>query len=224
MAGFSDAAKDLALTQLIATYFNISLHTADPGVTGTSEVSGGAYARVATTWGTVGVPTQDSVTGSTVILNVPTGTTITYWGLWSNPIAAPSGLAAAAVGSGGTFAAGAQYWKITGINGSGETTGSNEATATLVLNGSANLTWSALPAGTTGVKIYRGTASGAENVLVATLGAVTSYTDTGTAGTAATPPAVNTTPVWCTGGQLPSPVTYASAGTYSGTPTLNAAG
>jgi hypothetical protein len=107
-------------------------------------------------------------------------------------LAPPAGLAAAAVVGGGTFVGGGAYWVITGINAEGETTRSNEATAVIALNGSANLTWSALPAGTTGVKVYRGTVPGGENVLVATLGAVTSYTDTGSAGSAATPPTTNT--------------------------------
>ena len=55
--------------------------------------------------------------------------------------------------------------------------------------GSAVLTWDALPAGTTAVKVYRGTLTGVENKLVATLGAVVTYTDTGVAGTTASPPA-----------------------------------
>ena len=103
---------------------------------------------------------------------------------------APSGAAAAAVGSGGTFTAGAYFWKVTAIYPGAESGPSAEVTATLVLNGSANLTWSALPAGATGAKVYRGTATGAENTLVATLGIVTSYTDTGTAGTAAAVPGI----------------------------------
>lgn len=103
---------------------------------------------------------------------------------------APSGAAAAAVGSGGTFAAGAYFWKVTALYPGAESGPSGEVTATLVLNGSANLTWSALPAGATGAKVYRGTVTGGENVLVATLGAVTSYTDTGTAGTAAAVPGI----------------------------------
>lgn len=113
--------------------------------------------------------------------------------MWLNAglVAPPSGLAAAAVATGGTFAAGAKYWKITGLSAGGqESPASAEVTATLVLNGSATLTWSALPAGTTGVNVYRGTAPGAENALVATLGAGVTYTDTGSAGTAATPPSV----------------------------------
>lgn len=46
--------------------------------------------------------------------------------------------------------------------------------------------------GATGYKVYRGTTAGGQNVLVATLGKVTTYTDTGTAGTASTVPASNT--------------------------------
>lgn len=45
------------------------------------------------------------------------------------------------------------------------------------------------------MKVYRGTVTNAENVLVATLGAVVSFTDTGAAGTPATPPAVNSAAV-----------------------------
>lgn len=105
---------------------------------------------------------------------------------------APSGLTATPVGTGGTFAAGTYYWVVTGTDAYGETTGSNEATAVIVLNGSANLAWNALPPGTTGVKVYRGTSPGGENALIATLGAVTAYTDTGTAGSGATPPSTNT--------------------------------
>ena len=104
---------------------------------------------------------------------------------------APSGLGAAANVGGGTFAAATYFWKITGLSTAGETAASNEATVAVALNGTATLTWSALPAGTTGVKVYRGTVTNTENVLVATLGAVTAYTDTGTAGPAGSPPAVS---------------------------------
>lgn len=102
---------------------------------------------------------------------------------------APSGLGAAANVGGGTFAAATYFWKVTGTTAAGETVASNEASVAVALNGTATLTWSALPAGTTGVKVYRGTAANGENVLVATLGAVVTYTDTGTAGVAGSPPA-----------------------------------
>jgi len=60
----------------------ISAHTADPGSTGTSEVAGGspAYARKQTTWGTAA---NGERVGSQVAIDVPAGTSVTYWGIWS---------------------------------------------------------------------------------------------------------------------------------------------
>lgn len=60
----------------------ISLHTADPGQTGASEVSGGspAYARKQTTWGSASVGT---IAGSEVLFDVPPSTTVTHVGIWS---------------------------------------------------------------------------------------------------------------------------------------------
>lgn len=107
----------------------------------------------------------------------------------------PTGLAAAAQVGGGTFAAGPYFWKITYTDGNGETAGSAEATAVIALNGSCNLSWNAPPPGVTGVKVYRGTVTNTENVLVATLGAVAAYVDTGTAGVAGVPPVLNSSAI-----------------------------
>lgn len=95
--------------------------------------------------------------------------------------------------TGGTLAAGATFWKVTATDAAGETVGSNEVTATLTgTTSSQPLSW-VLPANATGIKVYRGTVAGSENVLVTTLGAVSSYTDTGAAGTPASVPTVGTT-------------------------------
>lgn len=107
-------------------------------------------------------------------------------------ISAPTGMTAVAVGSGGTFAAGTYFWEVTATTALGETTVSNEASATLVLNGSANLSWTAPVGVVTGYKIYRGTVSGSENVLVTTIvGTATTFTDTNVGG-AGTPPTSDT--------------------------------
>lgn len=91
--------------------------------------------------------------------------------------------------SGGTLAAGTYYWKVTATAAGGEGIGSNEVTAvTTGATSSQILNWTAVT-GATGYKIYRGTAAGAENILVATVAAVTTYTDIGGAGTAGAPPA-----------------------------------
>lgn len=77
---FTSTADSTAITAVKNAATFISLHTGDPSTTGANEVAGGTYARVATTWGSV---TAGSVTGSAVVVNVPAGTTITYWGLWT---------------------------------------------------------------------------------------------------------------------------------------------
>lgn len=85
--GFTDTSKDAGLAAIGALGDDISLHTADPGTSGASEVVGGTYARVATTWGSA---SASSMAGSAVVINVPASTTITHWGVWT-------------AGSGGTF-------------------------------------------------------------------------------------------------------------------------
>lgn len=109
--------------------------------------------------------------------------------------------------AGGTFAAGTYYWKLTATNTAGETVGSNEITATLTANQKQPINWTAI-IGANGYRLYRGTAAGAENVLVAVIagGATVTYTDLGAAGTNATVPTVDRTAGAATihaGGQYP---------------------
>ncbi|WHT21009.1 hypothetical protein N8J89_08060 [Crossiella sp. CA-258035] len=77
---FTDTAKNAAVNGVAGGATWISLHTADPGTTGTAEVTGGSYARVQTTWGAAA---SGSRVGSQAVINVPAGTTITHWGIWS---------------------------------------------------------------------------------------------------------------------------------------------
>lgn len=77
---FTSTAKNAAVDGIGTNATYISLHTADPSTTGASEVSGGTYARVATTWGS---SSAGSKAGSAATINVPAATTITYWGLWT---------------------------------------------------------------------------------------------------------------------------------------------
>lgn len=62
-----------------------SLHTADPGGTGASEVTGGspAYARIAVTWDPASGGVVDADTSTPVVFDVPAGVTVTHGGLWS---------------------------------------------------------------------------------------------------------------------------------------------
>jgi hypothetical protein len=109
--------------------------------------------------------------------------------------------------AGGTFAAATYYWKLTATNTAGETVGSNELTATLTANQKQPINWTQIT-GANGYRLYRGTAAGAENVLVAVItgGATVTYTDLGAAGTNATVPTIDRTagaaPI-AAGGQYP---------------------
>jgi hypothetical protein len=101
----------------------------------------------------------------------------------------PTPLLGVASGTGGSFVAGQYYWVVTALMPWGaETTASNEVTA--IFTGSTSsiaLSWPAISQAT-GYKVYRGYLPSSENILVATLGATTAYTDTGTAGTGGVPP------------------------------------
>lgn len=77
---YSNDGKDIALDAIGAAAVYISVHTADPGATGANEVVGGSYARVATTWAAASAAAKS---GSAVTLNIPAGTTITHFGLWT---------------------------------------------------------------------------------------------------------------------------------------------
>lgn len=105
----------------------------------------------------------------------------------------PAGLLAFGYATGGTLAAGTYYYVVTAVNANGETTASNEAHAAVTgATSSVVLVWQAAGSGSFGpthYKIYRGTTAGGENVLIATVSPTTyTYTDTGGAGSTATPP------------------------------------
>lgn len=113
-------------------------------------------------------------------------------------LTAPTGLTATAAAAGGTFPAASYYWEVTASDDNGETVGSNEATATIVLNGSAVLAWTAVT-GAANYTVYRSTVAGGESTSPALVGTVSgtittpTFTDTGTALTTGSVPATNTT-------------------------------
>lgn len=74
-SGLNDAVNGVAAA---ATY--ISAHTGNPSTSGANEVSGGSYARQQTTWGAA---SNGSRVGSQVHIPIASGTTVTYWGLWT---------------------------------------------------------------------------------------------------------------------------------------------
>lgn len=74
MLDLIDESGSLACTHL-------SLHTADPGTSGASEVTGGSYARQAITWNAASAGQKTIV--ETPVFQIPGSTTITHFGLWS---------------------------------------------------------------------------------------------------------------------------------------------
>jgi hypothetical protein len=79
----NDTAKNLMLNALAAVAVYASCHTADPGTTGTNEVTGGspAYARKAITWNSAATGSLDD--SNTPVFDIPAGTTVAFVGLWS---------------------------------------------------------------------------------------------------------------------------------------------
>lgn len=78
---FSTAGKNAMLNHIGSVAGFASLHTADPGDSGASEVSGGAYARQAVTWAAASAGNLDS--SNTPAFDVPGGTTVSHAGFWS---------------------------------------------------------------------------------------------------------------------------------------------
>lgn len=101
--GYTTTPKNGALDSIGTAATWISMHTADPGSTGTSEVTGGSYARVQTTWSAASAASK---AGSQVTINIPAGTTITHWGFWT-------------ASSGGTFYYGGSLTNSESFGGAG---------------------------------------------------------------------------------------------------------
>ena len=208
MSGFLPSDARVALLNYLCsgtTYLGLATaipNSNDLTLANITEVTTGGYIREAVTWGAATSTNMsvDPVTiTNTVDVNFPAVTadmtpapyaflTDTASG---KAIGVPVVTKGTTASSGGTFTAGTYYWVVTAINAKGETTVSNEISATLVSSGTQAMSWASV-SGATGYKVYRGTSAGSENTLVTTLGAVTSYTDTGGSGTAATPPTLNT--------------------------------
>lgn len=83
MAGLTNAGKHAMLDGFAASATYVSLHTADPGANGTSEVTGGApaYARKALSWAAAASGSKSS--SANVAFDVPGSTTITHLGYWT---------------------------------------------------------------------------------------------------------------------------------------------
>jgi hypothetical protein len=85
MAGLSSGGETAVLTPLTTTAY-VSLHTADPGNTGASEVSGSAYARQGPVAFT-NAGNNPTVASNSAIVTFPVATgawgTIGWFGIWT---------------------------------------------------------------------------------------------------------------------------------------------
>lgn len=81
MAIATDGMRQIVANGYTAAALFGSLHSADPGTTGTSEITGGspAYARKSLTW-TAGSTGTATATG---VFDVASGTTPAWTGIWS---------------------------------------------------------------------------------------------------------------------------------------------
>lgn len=80
----NDAAKNVMLDALGAVVSHVSLHSADPGASGTDELAGGspAYSREAIAWASAASGSM-SKTASDPVFDVEGGDTVSYVGFWS---------------------------------------------------------------------------------------------------------------------------------------------
>jgi hypothetical protein len=81
MAGLVNAGKDLLLEGLAVGVDFVSLHTGDPGISGSVEVNASPYARKVVDWAAAASGSMSSA--SPIVFDVPGSTTINHLGYWS---------------------------------------------------------------------------------------------------------------------------------------------
>lgn len=81
---FMTTAKNSMLTHAGSLIDGVSLHSADPGTTGTSELTGGspAYARKTPTWDTAA--SGELPLASDIEFDVPAASTVAWVGFWDS--------------------------------------------------------------------------------------------------------------------------------------------
>jgi hypothetical protein len=104
-------------------------------------------------------------------LFAPTGVSRYYLAIFKAldiPLGPPQNLTVSESGSGGTLPTATYFYVVTAIDGAGgETTASNEVSQAITLGQNAVLVWNVVP-NAVYYNVYRGTASGAEGLLIAT--------------------------------------------------------
>jgi hypothetical protein len=106
----------------------------------------------------------------------------------------PSGVSAISSNSGGSLPAATYYYRIVGADGAGGLSlPSTEVSAGVTgTTGTVTISWPSVAGADGGYRVYRGTASGGENVYYAIAAGTTTFTDTGGAAISGTPPTSDT--------------------------------
>ena len=85
MTGLSPSGETTVLASILTTAY-VSLHSADPGLTGTSEISGAAYARQGPV-AFANAGSEPTVASNSAIVSYPTATAawgaVGWFGMWS---------------------------------------------------------------------------------------------------------------------------------------------
>lgn len=95
--------KNTAYTSPTTVY--LSLHTADPGETGTSECTGGSYARQSIAFSAASNPAGTIANSGTVTFSAMPAATVTHFAIWDNS-SAGNCLITGALGASKTVGAG----------------------------------------------------------------------------------------------------------------------
>jgi hypothetical protein len=172
------------------------------------------WSDTAASYDTAGFPLYASANGTNQNMTTTTGgggATGFFFCQATNPagrgvaLATPVNAAFATALTGGTLAAGTYYYCVSAINAYGETLASAETSqVTTGTTSTVTVNWGAV-SGATGYKVYGRTTAG--ELLIATVGAVTTYIDTGAITPSGALPAANTTAYT---------VLWSDAGTNSG--------
>lgn len=79
---FTHSFRNTGLTAMGGQAVLASLHSANPGTTGTNELTGGSYGRQSVTWGAASNSTIG--TNAAMDFSVPGGSTVAWVGLWAS--------------------------------------------------------------------------------------------------------------------------------------------
>lgn len=203
------------------------------GVTVTSSASttaGVSTITVSWTAGTIFWPngtTTALAAGSSTFTGLAPSTTYYIYGLWwsshlSTPLAVPTLTGVSTFPGGGVFRANSVHsWIVTAINNAGETSASNEITATASSSGVGSfvLAWNTVP-GATAYNVYRSDSGPGNEGFIATQPDIT-YGDNGTIAPGQAPPASNTALAYSSGVTVPTPQTSTPTIQQKNTPNMD---